>query len=82
MGKVIKLNKEIPNADDPPLRVEVHVCGLCGSENFWLYKKPINEHSYLCNYFLFPLATVLISKIVLSNYVQGMLVEIIKRHQV
>ena len=43
MGKVIKLNKEIPNADDPPLRVEVHVCGLCGSENFWLYKKPISE---------------------------------------
>ena len=46
MGKVIKLNKEIPNADDPPLRVEVHVCGLCGSENFWLYKKPISEGFY------------------------------------
>ena len=53
MVKVIKLNKEIPNADDPPLRVEVHVCGLCGSENFWLYKKPISEdftlHGIACS---------------------------------
>ena len=55
MGKVVKFNNEIspPNQDDPPSRIEVHVCGLCGSEHFWLFERPLTDkitlHGIACS---------------------------------
>ena len=55
MGKIINFTPPTPPDELPeqPKRVEVHVCGLCGSENFWLFQKSITKdvsiHGIACS---------------------------------
>jgi len=53
MGKVVKFKPKQAISPDDPLRVEVHICGLCGGEHFWLYAKAVSEdvsiHGIACS---------------------------------